>query len=1289
MTMKKRALALMLAVLMAASSTGAATAAVESSVAAQAQSVSLQAEAGTVTGTLRTAPTRANLESQGPLGWIHFNNKVLEDCAQMGEGSAITDMTFSGGLAQIAEDTRTNFEYTGADARNSKGQVVSGKNQSFSFRVPGSTEPRYLRTYIGSWASEVTMTVSINGEAAYSESFGKSGTSSGADCFVSSITYQTDSDDDEVTVQLELTETYSNIGNMSVQAIALSDQDPAANMQASGEVLDVPEVANLTKLGNLDWVNFDTTEYTQFNHKNTQTPAISNITHLGNSNSLDTKAETSFIYMDGTYQEQCLEGNHKTLVFTGADNGLEFTVPGSTEERYLTIFTGAWAADITAELTINGDVYYTETYGSDDTTPGSPAKYNMLRIAYRTDSDGDEVKVKLWPSKIYDQRYGNMNLSAIALSDRLVEDDGSIVGGSVETAPLYANLTREGSLDWAYFNNATFDQYNRKNVADASITNVTPVGTQQRNPVIQDARTDYRYTDGTNPVSESGVHNGFVFVKEGSGVTFNVPGGPEMKYLNVYTGEWASDITLELLVNGEVQYSATYGSTVTTSGSPAACNVARLQYSTPNEDDEVEIRALISHGYDKDWGNMTIQAITLSDTAPLAGNEKIETDEWEIDHTGGQIQSLKAKIAGEMYTIPVRTDERGGFMWVYNGTRVPLEAGDVDEDGNVNSYTARYQQDGQDLTFTMQYSVNEEQQMVVTASVTNNKDTEQPVDQLSLNLGFNTYLESYPQYNDQLFPTLLRCEKTHLWGYFSTPSGRLMTIATDTPVASYTLDYQSGAHRIYTASLDVLQSGELPERHPEGLDHLAANETKTWNVYLKPVDELNAIEQIKPDIAQNMDLPMIDADRYTMAEGEQSAVTIYSPSPLKDGKATLVDPNGVETALDAVDNGDGTYSCVIDATDKEEGVYKLWAENESGYKSEGMFTVRMPWSWYTKQARKAAVEAPQKAASHTESWYGMFSAYIAKKYFPDQELDEAIDEKFEEIYPLMYDVTTDLPTAEQSRIQNHSSMLGVFVDKFQSSGNWNDLERAEHLAEYVISTQRENGGYYNGGTDYTSVIYPAKSIMELMYVEKDLMNDESLSEEDRATWAERYERHFASVTRAMDNLVNRDGHFETEGQQTFEDGANSCSATQLTEFALMFPEGSAEREKYKNAALKIMGYHTSHQQSVVPDSRMNGGTLRFWEAQYDVNIWPTEDSPNMMNSPHGWSAWNIYALFNMYELTGDQQYLERGMNAMGSCAQLMGFDGTLRWAFVPDPYRNTRQWVKGEETEEEGVYQGQ
>ena len=78
----------------------------------------------------------------------------------------------------------------------------------------------------------------------------------------------------------------------------------------------------------------------------------------------------------------------------------------------------------------------------------------------------------------------------------------------------------------------------------------------------------------------------------------------------------------------------------------------------------------------------------------------------------------------------------------------------------------------------------------------------------------------------------------------------------------------------------------------------------------------------------------------------------------------------------------------------------------------------------------------------------------------------------------------------------------------------------------------------------------------------------------------------------------------------------------------------------------------------------------------------------MMNSPHGWSAWNIYGLFHLYELTGEVRYLERGMNAMGACAQLMGLDGTLRWAFVPDPQRQTRVFVKDEAAAAQGRVAG-
>lgn len=55
-----------------------------------------------------------------------------------------------------------------------------------------------------------------------------------------------------------------------------------------------------------------------------------------------------------------------------------------------------------------------------------------------------------------------MSVSAITLNDALVEDTGSVAAGKVSTAPVSADLTSEGNIDWAYFNNASFADYNRK-----------------------------------------------------------------------------------------------------------------------------------------------------------------------------------------------------------------------------------------------------------------------------------------------------------------------------------------------------------------------------------------------------------------------------------------------------------------------------------------------------------------------------------------------------------------------------------------------------------------------------------------------------------------------------------------------------------------------------------------------------------------------------------------------------------------------------------------------------------
>ncbi len=76
--------------------------------------------------------------------------------------------------------------------------------------------------------------------------------------------------------------------------------------------------------------------------------------------------------------------------------------------------------------------------------------------------------------------------------------------------------------------------------------------------------------------------------------------------------------------------------------------------------------------------------------------------------------------------------------------------------------------------------------------------------------------------------------------------------------------------------------------------------------------------------------------------------------------------------------------------------------------------------------------------------------------------------------------------------------------------------------------------------------------------------------------------------------------------------------------------------------------------------------------QYDVLI-----PRNMMNSPHGWTAWRIPGYYYMYQLTGEEEWIRRVMNSLGSCVQLIdGETGTLRHSFAQDPYIETSVYNK-------------
>lgn len=574
----------------------------------------------------------------------------------------------------------------------------------------------------------------------------------------------------------------------------------------------------------------------------------------------------------------------------------------------------------------------------------------------------------------------------------------------------------------------------------------------------------------------------------------------------------------------------------------------------------------------------------------------------------------------------------GPSLWVWpKGDGEPLK---VMLEKGENQLVGQYE----NTKFTLAYTPCEES-LEIEVNILQEEGVFAPK-RCELRLGIDTYMEKFPDWDTCHFPTTMRCEKTHAWGYMMSPKGHSVVIACKDPIAAwhnlytraqYDPVYTDTGHRIDTMSLDLMNEGPLPARHPEGLQQLEAGETKQFRILLaSAVTEAEILSLVSGYTGA----PMLTMNKYTYELGEcaypkSETVTYYSPS----GQV---------------------YEAKQEMTLDEHGCWRVVAQ-KGDKMSEAMIYVRKPWSYYLGKAREAALIYEQKAATHTESWYGFFSAFLARKHMPDTQLDQLLEEKFEEVFRVMHhmDCIKPVDAALPWRIQNSALMISVLVDAYEATRKSHYLEWARSLAELLMGYQTEDGVYRCHGVHYTCVIYIAKSMLELYLVEKELEGD---------VWQEAAQIHYASAKRAIDELERSRDDIQTEGEMTFEDGMISCSSLQLGMFAMML--GEEERKPYIEAAEYMLEKHRCLEMTQIPDCRMRGATLRFWETMYDVMI-----PQGMMTSPHGWTSWKNYASYYLYRLTGKKQYLVELMDTLGACMQTIDLEsGKLRWAFVTDPY---------------------
>lgn len=542
----------------------------------------------------------------------------------------------------------------------------------------------------------------------------------------------------------------------------------------------------------------------------------------------------------------------------------------------------------------------------------------------------------------------------------------------------------------------------------------------------------------------------------------------------------------------------------------------------------------------------------------------------------------------------------------------------------------------------------------------------QPV-KAGLRLGIDTYMDRYPEWLDKYFPTLMYCGKTCFYGYLQTPGGNMLAVVSPDPVASWSVDYNLAyqepegywfyGHRISSVNLDLINALPLPEHHPQDRWRLLPGQALEWKIMFVPVHDPDEFEKTVHEAAG---IPMIRMKQTSYSPGQTAVFEVFGNTP----EISVRDAHGKKLKVRmSPKDGCTEVSCRLG----EPGIYVVQVESD-GHVAEGRLTVHRSWEWTMRKAREGVFKHKQRATSHVESWYGYHTAFLAARYFPDKDIDKALSDRFEHQMRLLYGEDKTRPLHYDWRIQNTSSTIGMFVDRYEAYGDIEDLRTARRLADWLIGyAQKRDDAYRNKWkTIYTSVIYVAKSVLELCQAESRLA--ESLEGQEALEWSAASRRHYASARRAIDQLVRSQGDFHTEGEITFEDGMISCSALQMGMLALM-QEDEGLRKHYTDAMLGILENHDCLAQLHIPDARRRGGTMRYWEAQYDVHM-----MPNMFNSPHGWSAWRAYATYYAYLLTGRERWLLETWNAMGAFSNLIDSrSGELRWAFVLDPYIRAKQ----------------
>ncbi|HMU32784.1 MAG TPA: peptidoglycan DD-metalloendopeptidase family protein [Pyrinomonadaceae bacterium] len=262
--------------------------------------------AGSLSASSAVSPANVNLSAEGTADWAHWG---ISNASSFNHKNGVTQQIsnftrIGGGATQRYSNNPTFFSWTGGTptasaANTSTGVYATGQNNGFQMTVPADTTARTLKLYVGLWAAGGRLEASLSDGSAPTYVDTSISNSGGTSNGVYTLNYQAGSAGQTLTVKWTANTTFSQWGNVTIQAATLAMSGPPVNQPplvdaGTDQAITLPASATLNGTATDDGLPNPpatlTTNWTKVSGPGTVT--------FGNANALSTTADFS---TSGTY----------------------------------------------------------------------------------------------------------------------------------------------------------------------------------------------------------------------------------------------------------------------------------------------------------------------------------------------------------------------------------------------------------------------------------------------------------------------------------------------------------------------------------------------------------------------------------------------------------------------------------------------------------------------------------------------------------------------------------------------------------------------------------------------------------------------------------------------------------------------------------------------------------------------------------------------------------------------------------------------------------------------------